>query len=256
MPISTARGVAVVAWSTREIAELAGTSLRAVRHYHEVGLLPEPERRTNGYKQYGVSHLVRLLRIKRLTDLGFSLSQIEAMGDADEHPEQALRDLDAELAATIERLQRVRVELELILSRSAPTDMPSEFAPPGEVEMSEADRSVVVVMTRVLGPHRLQAYADMLRNLPADPVNREFDALPADADEPTRQGVADRMAPYVQRLYDAHPGLQAPHTDAPRGERFVARTAAAAMKELYNPAQIDVMRRVRALLGQADPTSP
>ena len=47
----------------------------------EVRLLEEPERRANGYKQYGVSHLVRLLRIKRLVDLGFSLSQIAAMGD-------------------------------------------------------------------------------------------------------------------------------------------------------------------------------
>ena len=33
-----------MAWSTRQLAELAGTSLRAVRHYHDVGLLPEPER--------------------------------------------------------------------------------------------------------------------------------------------------------------------------------------------------------------------
>ncbi|MGY0020961.1 MerR family DNA-binding transcriptional regulator [Streptomyces sp. YJ-C3] len=40
-----------MAWSTREIAELADVSLRAVRHYHEVGLLSEPERRSNGYKQ-------------------------------------------------------------------------------------------------------------------------------------------------------------------------------------------------------------
>uniref|UniRef100_UPI0037167E9A MerR family transcriptional regulator n=2 Tax=Bacillati TaxID=1783272 RepID=UPI0037167E9A len=53
-----------MAWSTRELAELAGTSLRAVRHYHEVGLLEEPERRANGYKQYGVAHLVRALRIR------------------------------------------------------------------------------------------------------------------------------------------------------------------------------------------------
>ena len=35
-------------WSTREIADLAGTSLRAVRHYHEVGLLDEPERHGSG----------------------------------------------------------------------------------------------------------------------------------------------------------------------------------------------------------------
>jgi DNA-binding transcriptional MerR regulator len=88
-----------MAWSTREIAALAGTSLRAVRHYHDVGLLDEPERHNNGYKQYGVAHLVRVLRIKRLTDLGFSLPQITAMGDTDDHPEQALHTLDAELAA-------------------------------------------------------------------------------------------------------------------------------------------------------------
>jgi DNA-binding transcriptional MerR regulator len=67
-----------LAWSTREIAELAGTTVRAVRHYHEVGLLAEPERRANGYKQYGVAHLIHVLRIKRLTDLGFSLSQAYA----------------------------------------------------------------------------------------------------------------------------------------------------------------------------------
>lgn len=100
-----------MAWSTRELADLAGTSLRAVRHYHDVGLLPEPERRSNGHKQYGVAHLVKLVRIKRLTDLGFSLPQIAAMAESDDHPEQALRDLDAELAATIERLQRAREEL-------------------------------------------------------------------------------------------------------------------------------------------------
>lgn len=29
-------------WSTPQLAELAGTSLRTVRHYHEVGLLDAP----------------------------------------------------------------------------------------------------------------------------------------------------------------------------------------------------------------------
>ncbi|MFE1561061.1 MerR family DNA-binding transcriptional regulator, partial [Streptomyces sp. NPDC058734] len=35
-----------------EIAALVGVSTRAVRHYHHVGLLPEPERRPNGYRAY------------------------------------------------------------------------------------------------------------------------------------------------------------------------------------------------------------
>jgi DNA-binding transcriptional MerR regulator len=97
-------------WSTREVAELAGTSLRAVRHYHEVGLLEEPERLSNGYKQYRVRYLVRLLHLKRLTNLGFSLAQVAEMGEPDEHPAEALRQLDPQLKGTVERLQGVRAE--------------------------------------------------------------------------------------------------------------------------------------------------
>ena len=63
-------------WSTRELAELAGTTIKAVRHYHEHGLLEDPRRAVNGYKQYGAGHLVRLLQIRRLRELGLSLSQI------------------------------------------------------------------------------------------------------------------------------------------------------------------------------------
>jgi DNA-binding transcriptional MerR regulator len=238
-----------VAWSTREIAELAGTSLRAVRHYHEVGLLEEPERRSNGYKQYGVRHLVRVLRIKRLTDLGFSLAQISAMGDTDDHPEEALRTLDAELGATIERLQRARVELATILQESTPTDLPPEFAGTANLEMSETDRSMTVVMSRVLGPDRMRAYADMLRNQPPDPVDGAFEELPDDADEATRQDIAERMLPFVRAIYEQHPGLGEPDTGAPHHPRFVEQTVGRAMKDLYNDAQIDVLVRVHTLFS-------
>lgn len=130
-------------WSTREIADLAGTSLRAVRHYHEVGLLDEPERHGNGYKQYGVAHLVRVVRIKRLTDLGFSLTQIDAMGDADDHPEQELRTLDAELAAKIERLQQVRAELGRVLDEAVLSDLPRRTPGVGHPELGRAARGAV-----------------------------------------------------------------------------------------------------------------
>jgi DNA-binding transcriptional MerR regulator len=237
-----------VAWSTREIAELAGTTVRAVRHYHEVGLLDEPERRANGYKKYGVAHLIRVLRIKRLTDLGFSLSQIAAMGGADEHPAEALRTLDAELAATIDRLQRVRVELGLILRQAAPTDLPPEIAPAAaDAELSDADRALIVVVTRVLGPRGLETYADFLQDLPTDPAASEFDHLPADADEETRSTLAERLGPYVRDLLADNPGLRDVSADAPGGARFADRTVAKAMNDLYNPAQLDVLRRAHHL---------
>ncbi|MET0698032.1 MAG: MerR family transcriptional regulator [Mycobacterium sp.] len=243
----------MVAWSTREVAELAGTSLRAVRHYHQVGLLAEPERNSNGYKQYGVAHLVRLVRIKRLTDLGFSLPQIAAMGDADDHPDEALRALDAELAATIERLQRARAELGVILASAAPTDLPPEFVQPEAMaKLSPADRSLVVVLTRVLGPRGLQVYADLLENAPDEPSLAAFDDLPADADEQTRQDMAERIAPYIRRLYVAHPELPQSRIDAPGGAQFVDRTVAIAMSELYNAAQLDILRRANELLRESD----
>lgn len=242
-------------WSTREIADLAGTSLRAVRHYHEVGLLDQPERHGNGYKQYGVAHLVRVVRIKRLTDLGFSLTQITAMGDTGDHPEHELRTLDAELAAKIERLQRVRVELGLILDQAVLTDLPPEIAPAAAgAELSDTDRSFVVVLSRVLGPQGIEAYADMLENLPANPDAAEFDELPADADEHTRQGVAERLAPYARMLRAGHPALATLHSDAPRGARYVEQTLGEAMQDLYNPAQLDVVQRTEVLLRAATGT--
>ncbi|MEV0424844.1 MerR family transcriptional regulator [Streptosporangium canum] len=109
-----------MAWSTRQLADLAGTTIKTVRHYHQMGLLELPDRAPNGYKQYQTTHFVRLLQIKRLTELGLSLAQIRAMGSADEEPDEAIRVLDAELAGTIERLQRIRAELAVILKYRPP----------------------------------------------------------------------------------------------------------------------------------------
>lgn len=237
-------------WSTREVADLAGASVRAVRHYHEIGLLSEPERGANGYKHYGTSHLLRVLRIKRLTTLGFSLPQIAAMGDADDHFEAALRSLDDELAATVERLRRTRVELELILSQGAPAELPAQRGPAsGRPVLSAADRAYLVVLTRVLGPAGLRAYEQVISGFHDDPAAAEFDLLPAGAGEDTRRRLAERLAPHVRGLRAGCPELETALADAPRGPAFAADMMNAAIKDLYNPAQIDVMARVGDLLG-------
>ncbi|NNH68326.1 MerR family transcriptional regulator [Nocardia uniformis] len=245
-----------MAWSTRELAELAGTSLRTVRHYHEVGLLTEPERAANGYKRYGVAHLLRLLHIKRLTHLGFSLSQIAAMGAADEHPEQALRELDAELVATIERLQRARADIALLLQHHAtPTDLPPEMAlATAATDLSDADRAFLTVATRVLSPTALDAYTELLRDPDAIPAGSELDRLPADADERTRAELADRLFPQIRDQFAEHPGLS-DRGDTSGSARRANQTMALAAAELYNPAQLDVMRRIgrRFQESQDDP---
>ncbi|ALG14994.1 MerR family transcriptional regulator [Kibdelosporangium phytohabitans] len=230
-------------WSTRQLAELAGTSLRAVRHYHDIGLLPEPERRANGYKNYGVADLVRVLRIKRLTGLGLSLAQIAELGD-EEYPEEALRALDAELAATIDRLERIRVELALILRRPMPTDLPpmlSKYL--ADTDMPAADRQLAVVLAQVLSPAKLGAYAATLRDYRRDPAVVEFDSLPADADEQTRKDLAERLVPHFRKTQADFPQMNTLLDDAPRGRDFALRTIAQAVSDIYNPAQIDVLVR-------------
>src|SRR5699024_6571469 len=51
---------------SRDLAELAGTTPRALRHYHRSGLLPEVPRDPNGYRRYSIRVLVTLLRIRQL----------------------------------------------------------------------------------------------------------------------------------------------------------------------------------------------
>ena len=105
-----------MAWSTRELAELAGTSLRAVRHYHDEGLLPEPPRSSNGYKHYGVRHLIQLMHIRRLVDLGVPLAEIPGLDPSTDSYREVLEALASESTAEIERLVKVRGQITQLLS--------------------------------------------------------------------------------------------------------------------------------------------
>ncbi len=241
-----------MAWSTRELAELAGTTVRAVRHYHEIGLLEEPRRRANGYKQYGVAHLVRTLRIKRLADLGFSLPQIAELGDADQHPQEALRRLDARLAQTLDRLHHARIEVRQILQQAAPTDLPTAVAARiRDADLSDADHSLLVVMSRVLDPAAVTTLVDTLQALPPSAATAAFDHLPADADEPTRHHLAISLLPRSGTVRATLPGLWNATTSS---DTTATRTVDDAVRDLYNPAQLDVLHRFGLLLrAQPDP---
>ncbi|KQQ93699.1 MerR family transcriptional regulator [Leifsonia sp. Leaf325] len=63
-------------WSIQEIARLAGTTSRTLRHYGEVGLLEPTRTGSNGYRYYDEQALVRLQRILLLRDLGLGLPAI------------------------------------------------------------------------------------------------------------------------------------------------------------------------------------
>ncbi|MEV0334822.1 MerR family transcriptional regulator [Nocardia sp. NPDC050717] len=235
-----------MAWSTRQLAELAGTTVKAVRHYHDIGLLAEPERAANGYKQYRTEHLVRLLQIKRLSDLGVPLAQIEAMGRADEDPDAAIRVLDAELAATIERLQRIRAELAVLLRYRAPVDVPTGFGHLAQ-ELSASDRSLITVYSRLFTAEAMTQLSEMVAR--RHPTDDEFDALPADASADTVEDLAERMVPVIQDLRQRHPWAADPAAYTAPAVEVTADTVAQVLRDLYNPAQLGVLRHIESIMA-------
>ncbi len=59
-----------------ELARNTGISAKTIRYYESIGLIPQPERGANNYRQYTIADVERLRFIASLRSLGFSISEI------------------------------------------------------------------------------------------------------------------------------------------------------------------------------------
>jgi DNA-binding transcriptional MerR regulator len=92
-----------------QLASYAGVTIRAVRHYHQIGLLAEPARDASGYRTYDAAAVVRLIRIRTLAEAGVPLARVREVLDAD--PDvfaAATTEIDRQLRAQIRTLQEHR----------------------------------------------------------------------------------------------------------------------------------------------------
>src|SRR5215211_1641964 len=95
-----------------QLAAYAGVTVRAVRHYHQIGLLPEPERDASGYRRYAATAVVSLIKIRTLANAGVPLSQIRQMLEADASTfAEAIQRIDSHLHDEIERLETSRKQI-------------------------------------------------------------------------------------------------------------------------------------------------
>lgn len=111
-----------------EVAERTGLSLRTIRYYEEVGLVIPSARSHGGFRLYTESDIARLLLVKRMKPLDFSLEEMrDLLGvldalDGDElspaERDDALERLSMFEAAADERCHTLRSQL----------DMAEEFA--------------------------------------------------------------------------------------------------------------------------------
>lgn len=112
-----------------QLAAYAGVTVRAVRHYHHIGLLPEPERDASGYRRYGPRAVVSLIKIHTLADAGVPLSRIGEMLDADPATfAEAIDQIDDHLRDEIERLEHSRKQIAQLASGDSLTLPPDVIA--------------------------------------------------------------------------------------------------------------------------------
>ncbi|MFF3581141.1 MerR family transcriptional regulator [Streptomyces mirabilis] len=247
-----------------ELAVTVGVTTRTVRHYHHLGLLPEPERRPNGYRDYTLRHAVVLARIRRLTELGLGLTEVRDVlaDDAGRDLTEVLEELDADLARQEAAIRERRDRLRALLDREG--DLPAEgpvspelaalltgMAHGPESPMAARDREVLALIDTVASPEsrqRLMAALGSAFETPAavaraHEVYALLDAL-ADADLDVDDPRVDEAA---RALADCLPDSLLPETDLAPGldDSF--------LRALYAdvaPAQAEAIRRAMRMFTE------
>lgn len=242
-----------------EFAALVGVTSRAVRHYHHIGLLPEPARRANGYRAYSVRDAVRLARIRRLTELGLALDEVRDVlaDDAGRELAEVLGELDADLARQEHAIQERRRRLAALLDgplapgeHASPTlaEFLGDASPSGSPAAARDREHLALLDAAGVGG---EVYA-ALRPLTGDPaVLALYERLDELAEAPAND---PRIAPLAAGLAAAVPDevLAAVPYEGPVTPAF-----GQALLAEYPPAQAEVVRRVMtALVARANGRTP
>ncbi|RMB57083.1 MerR family transcriptional regulator [Tessaracoccus antarcticus] len=103
-----------------DLAEATSLSQRTIRHYDEVGLLPATTRSEGGFRIYTESDLQRMLVIRSMKPLGFTLEEMgELLDTADTlAADKTDSEARAKLGAFIEQATAKREQLALNLRRA------------------------------------------------------------------------------------------------------------------------------------------
>ncbi|WP_326797163.1 MerR family transcriptional regulator [Streptomyces sp. NBC_01808] len=195
-----------------ELASYAGVTVRAVRHYHAKGLLPEPDRDHSGYRRYDAAAVVELIRIRTLAEAGVPLARVRELLRADEAEfAAAVADIDRRLRAEI----RARQETRRRIARLTAGD---SLALPAEVvafldrlrELGVDERIVAVeregwIPLAAHSPDRVPEWLARKRAQLADAQLLDFyrtlgRALDWAPDDPRLTALADDLAAYLARL--------------------------------------------------------
>ena len=168
-----------------DAAAFVGVTPRAIRHYHQIGLLPERERGGDGRRRYGQAEVIRLLWIRRMADAGIALDDIRDAfaggapngAGGDDEVAGVLARLEETLAAQEAEIQRKRASVQHMRTLGSRLglldDLVSgrlEAAPEGSLRQDDLDS--LLVTERMFGPLGAVMQAGRFLALALDPELR------------------------------------------------------------------------------------
>jgi len=188
-----------------QLASYAGVTVRAVRHYHAKGLLPEPERDRSGYRRYDAHAVVELIKIRTLADAGVPLARVrELLGASEEEFDAAVADIDRRLRAEIRERQRNRERIAQLAAGDSLALPPEAVAYLDRLRglglpdpLIEGERDAWILVAAQL-PEQMPFYMKMKQQQLDDPATvalyRDLaDAIAWAADDPRLMDVRDRL---------------------------------------------------------------
>ncbi|MFD7663589.1 MerR family transcriptional regulator [Streptomyces sp. NPDC059788] len=258
-----------------ELAAVVGVTTRAVRHYHRIGLLPEPQRQPNGYREYTLRDAVELARVRRLTELGLSLDEVKDVlaDDAGKELLEILTELDADLARQEEAIRQRRARLARLFEQARQTGrLPAEApvspelaaifdnmarawerAPGPEPAMAAKERQLLALL-ETGSPGGDRGWLDtMVRSLSGDPAAMERAyAVYAQLDELAGAAEDDpRVERTARAIVDSIPQEAAQALSIPdEGDVGEGGGFADAFFAEFAPAQAAAVHRAVALLRE------
>jgi Cd(II)/Pb(II)-responsive transcriptional regulator len=107
----------------KELSAATGVAVETIRFYEKQGLLPEPARSANSYRDYDATHLERLAFVRHCRALDMPLADVKRLLDVVQKPMADFADvdglIDAQLARVRARLKSMRaLEKQLVQLRA------------------------------------------------------------------------------------------------------------------------------------------
>lgn len=97
-----------------QLAKETGISSKTIRYYETIGLLPQPLRQENGYRNYTDSDVQRLIFIRRCRDLLIPLAQIRQLVVVQMDKTASCREVERIVDAQLEKVHKTQAELALL----------------------------------------------------------------------------------------------------------------------------------------------